>query len=49
MEIFGIPKTANFECRFGSELENYSIQNFGYEFVAKRNVTFSWVFAVCLK
>jgi len=38
----GFPKLANFECHFGTEFSDHSVQTFGYEFVAKRNVTFSW-------
>jgi len=44
METF--VKTANFECYEGELFPNNSIQTFGYQFEAKRNVTFSWDSAV---
>jgi len=46
--MFNVPKSANLECYYGDSFPDNSIQTFGYQFVATRNVTFSWESAVSL-
>jgi len=41
-----IKKSANLECYYGNHFPNNSIQTFGFDFIALRNVTFSWESAV---